>query len=50
MKLENTPIKGLKIIKTSIFYDRRGFFKETFQNKLIKKFIFDIMSYSKKMF
>ena len=49
MKLENTPIKGLKIIKTSIFYDRRGFFKETFQNKLIKKkFVFDIMSYSKK--
>ena len=49
MKLENTPIKGLKIIKTSIFYDRRGFFKETFKKKNIKKkFVFDIMSYSKK--
>ena len=49
MNLNDTPIKGLKIIKTKIFNDRRGFFREIFQNKILKKkFIFDVMSYSKK--
>ena len=49
MKLVDTNIPGLKIIKSKIFRDRRGFFKEIYQNKLNKKdFIFDVMSYSKK--
>ena len=49
MIFENTKIKGLKKIKTKVFNDRRGFFKEIFKDKLMKKkFIFDVMSYSKK--
>ena len=49
MILKDTKIKGLKIIKTKVFPDRRGFFKEIYQNKLMnKKFIFDVMSFSKK--
>jgi dTDP-4-dehydrorhamnose 3,5-epimerase len=38
MKLIKTNITdGPKILKTKIFKDRRGFLKETFQNKIIKK-------------
>ena len=49
MKLIKTKIKGLKIIKTKIFKDKRGYLKEVFQNKLIKKnFVFDVMSFSNK--
>ena len=49
MIFENTKIKGIKKIKTKVFNDRRGFFKEIFKDKLMKKkFIFDVMSYSKK--
>ena len=49
MKLIKTKIKGLKIIKTKIFKDKRGFLKEVYQNRLMKKkFIFDVMSLSKK--
>ena len=49
MKLINTKIKGLKIVKTNIFNDKRGFLKETFNKKVLNRnFIFDIMSYSKK--
>ena len=49
MKIKNVKISGLKIIKTKIFFDKRGFFKEIFKNKFIKKnFKFDVMSLSKK--
>ena len=49
MKIKNVNIKGLKIIKTKMFFDKRGFFKEIFKNNLIKKdFKFDVMSTSKK--
>ena len=49
MKIKNLNITGLKIIKTKIFFDNRGFFKEVFRNNLIKKnFKFDVMSSSKK--
>ena len=49
MKIKNIFIKDLKIIKTKSFFDKRGFFKEVFKSKLIKKnFIFDVMSSSKK--
>ena len=49
MKIKNLNITGLKIIKTKMFFDNRGFFKEVFKNNLIKKnFKFDVMSSSKK--
>ena len=49
MKIKNVNITGLKIIKTKMFFDNRGFFKEVFKNNLIKKnFKFDVMSSSKK--
>ena len=50
MKLINTKIKDLKIIKTQIYKDKREYIKEVYQNRLIKKinFIFDVMSFSKK--
>ena len=51
MKLIKTKIQnGPKLIKTKVFSDRRGFFKETFKNKLFenKNYPFDVMSFSKK--
>ena len=50
MKLIKTNIKDLKIIKTKIFKDNRGFLREVFRENLIKnnKFIFNLMSFSKK--
>ena len=50
MKLLNTKIKGIKIIKSKIFKDKRGYLRETFRNNLIRKlsFPFDVMSYSRK--
>ena len=49
MKLENVKIKGLKIIKSKIYKDKRGFLREVYKNRLLKdNFIFDVMSYSKK--
>jgi dTDP-4-dehydrorhamnose 3,5-epimerase len=49
MKLINTKIAGLKLIKSQIFKDKRGYLRETFRNNFIKKkFIFDVMSFSKK--
>ena len=50
MKAIYTKFKDLKLIKTKIFKDQRGFFKEVFKNKVVQNdnFIFDCMSYSKK--
>lgn len=49
MKLISTKISGLKIIKSNIYQDKRGYLRETFRNKFIKKkFVFDIMSFSRK--
>ena len=49
MKLIKTKIKGLILIKTNIYKDRRGFFKEVEKNNILKKkFIFDCFSFSKK--
>tara|TARA_Y100000992_G_scaffold301468_2_gene272449 strand:- start:248 stop:760 length:513 start_codon:yes stop_codon:yes gene_type:complete len=49
MKLIKTPLKDLLIIKTNIFKDNRGFFKEVEKKKILKKkFIFDCFSFSKK--
>tara|TARA_B100000780_G_C21102263_1_gene444889 strand:- start:938 stop:1450 length:513 start_codon:yes stop_codon:yes gene_type:complete len=49
MKLIKTNIKDLLIIKTNIYKDNRGFFKEVEKSKILKKkFIFDCLSFSKK--
>ena len=49
MKIIKTNIKDLLIVKTKIYKDDRGFFKEVEKNKLLKKkFIFDCLSFSKK--
>ena len=49
MKIIKTKIKDLVLLKTSIFRDKRGFFKEVEKKNILKKkFIFDCFSYSKK--
>ena len=50
MKLVDTKIKGLKIIKSNVFKDKRGFLRETYQKRIVsqKDFPFDVMSSSKK--
>ena len=49
MKKIKTNIKNLFILKGKIFYDRRGFLREAFKKKIIKKnLIFAIISRSKK--
>ena len=49
MKIIKTKIKDLVIIKTNIYKDSRGFFKEVEKHKILKKrFIFDCFSFSKK--
>jgi dTDP-4-dehydrorhamnose 3,5-epimerase len=43
-------IKGIKIFKSKIFYDKRGSFKEVYKKKLLpnKELIFHCVSSSKK--
>ncbi len=49
MKLIKTKIKNLLIVKTNIYKDHRGFFKEVEKSRILKKkFIFDCVSFSKK--
>ena len=49
MKLENLRIKGLKLIRSKIYKDKRGFLREVYKKKLLNdSFLFDVMSYSKK--
>jgi dTDP-4-dehydrorhamnose 3,5-epimerase len=50
MKLLKTKIDGPKKLKTTLYKDSRGYFKEVYQKKIVKNldFPFDIMSYSKK--
>ena len=49
MKIIKTEIEDLVLLKTSIYRDKRGFFKEVEKKKVLKKkFIFDCFSYSKK--
>ncbi len=50
MKLIKTEIaNGPLLLKSNIYNDKRGFLRETFNEKILKKkFPFDIMSYSKK--
>ena len=49
MKIINTKIKDLKLIKINEFKDKRGAFKEIYKKKIIgKDFIFDCTSTSKR--
>ena len=49
MKIIKTKIKDLVLLKTKIYKDKRGFFKEVKKNRILKKkFIFDCFSFSKK--
>ena len=49
MKIKKTKFKDLLILENKSFNDKRGFFKELFKEKLIKKkFPFLISSFSKK--
>ena len=36
MKIINTKIAGLKILKSKNFFDSRGYFREVFKKKVIK--------------
>ena len=50
MKLVYPKIKGLKIIESNVYKDKRGLLRETYQKRIVGKnnFPFDVMSYSKK--
>ena len=49
MKISKTKFKGLLVIRSKIFYDKRGYFREISLEKLIKKrLIFILFSKSKK--
>jgi dTDP-4-dehydrorhamnose 3,5-epimerase len=42
-------IKGIKVFKSKVYKDKRGYFKEIFKENIVKKkFIFNCISYSKK--
>ena len=50
MNLIKTKIKDLRLIKSQVFKDKRGFLRETYRKNIVdnKNFPFDIMSYSKR--
>ena len=50
MKLIKTKIIGPMILKSKIYIDSRGYFKEVYRKNILKNldFPFDIMSFSKK--
>ena len=49
MKIINTKFKDLKLIKTPIYKDNRGYFRELLlEKKINKRFPFKVMSFSKK--
>ena len=49
MRILKTKFKDLLIVKSEIFRDKRGIFKEAYKKKIIKKnLIFDCLSQSKK--
>ena len=52
MKILKTKIKDLKIIKSNIYNDNRGFLREIYKKKVVGKtnFPFDIITYLKKTF
>ena len=51
MKKIRTKFKNLFVIKTKVFKDNRGWLKEEFKKKLVKRsLLFTVVSNSKKMF
>ena len=49
MKIIATKFKDLYLYKKETYYNNRGYFRELFIEKSLKmKFVFDVMSYSKK--
>ena len=49
MRIINTKIYGLKILKSKNFHDSRGYFREVFKKNIIKNnFVFGCLSKSKK--
>ena len=50
MKIKSTKFKDLKIIKSPIFKDRRGYFREAFKSNFFSKdkFVFTCVSSSKQ--
>ena len=50
MRFHKTKFKGLEVIEGKIFYDPRGYFREVYEKKKLKKHrpIFWCMSKSKK--
>ena len=48
MKLIKTKIKDLILIKTDIYKDKRGFFKEIEKNKILKKKFILIVFHTQK--
>jgi len=49
MKIIKTKFKNLLLLKTNVYKDKRGYFKEVEKFSILKKkFIFDCFSYSKK--
>ena len=48
--IKKTKFKDLIVIENKSFKDNRGYFKELLkENKIKKRFLFTVMSYSKKM-
>ena len=49
MKKIKTKLKDLVLVKSKVFSDKRGFFKEIEKKNILKKkFVFDCFSYSEK--
>ena len=49
MLIEKTKFKDLIIVRSPVYKDHRGFFKEIYKKKILKKeLIFDCLSHSKK--
>ena len=49
MLIEKTKFKDLIIVRSPVYKDRRGFFKEIYKKKILKKeLIFDCLSNSKR--
>ena len=48
MKIKKTRFKDLFIIKQSNNIDNRGSLRETFNDKILKKFVFEYCTTSKK--
>ena len=50
MHIEKTKIKDLILLRSEVYKDNRGFFKEINKKKILKKeLIFDCVSRSKKI-